>query len=89
MTKKFKHSLAVEERFFSLDIAALKEHDCGFKNAYENGNEYHFGIKLSQLFIICPRKVQRKQQYQRLQNFLRAKNITLNITSRKKYLKSN
>lgn len=89
MTKIFKHSLAVEERFFSLDIVALKKHDSGFKNAYENGNEYQLDIKLSQLFIICPRKTQRKQQYKRLQNFLQAKNITLNISSRKKEMKNN
>ena len=89
MTKIFKHSLAVEERFFSLDIVALKKYDSGFKNAYENGNEYQLDIKLSQLFIICPRKTQRKQQYKRLQNFLQAKNITLNISSRKKEMKNN
>ena len=83
MKTGFKHNLLVEERIFSLDIAALGEYDNEFKVAYENGNEYELGITLSHIFTICPRKRQRKQLYERLVRFLALKGITLRITSRK------
>ena len=83
MKTDFKHNLIVEKRIFHLDVAALCGYDEGFKVAYENGENYELGIKLNQLFLICPRKRQRKQQYQRLVRFLALKHITLRITSRK------
>ena len=83
MTTEFKHNLLVEERMFSLDIAALGEYDSEFKVAYESGKGYKLEITLSQLYTICPRKHQRKQQYERLVRFLTLKGIVLKITSRK------
>ena len=80
---KYSHSNELEERYFSMDIAALKQHDEGFKTAYDCGSGYELTIKLMDLFVICPRKRQRKQQYGRLVNYLASKGITLKITSRK------
>ena len=84
MKRDFKHKLEVEERIFHLDVKALGDYNEGFKRAYENGDRYELDIKLNQLFLICPRKNQRKQQYDRLVRFLALKGITLDITSRKK-----
>ncbi len=78
------HDMIVEERFFSEDIRSLKEYDEGFENAYDNGENYEFSIKLSILFEICPRKSQKKQLYNRLISFLNEKGIVLSIISRKK-----
>ena len=78
------HDMIVEERFFSEDIRSLKEYDEGFENAYDNGENYEFSIKLSILFEICPRKSQKKQLYNRLVSFLNEKGIVLSIISRKK-----
>lgn len=83
MDTNFKHNLDVEERYFSLDIEALKNYDEGFRQAYDNGKEYDMSIKLSKIFTICPRKRQRKQLYERLVQFLAHKGLTLRITSRK------
>ena len=83
MEANFKHNLDVEERYFSLDIEALKNYDEGFRQAYDNGKEYDMSIKLSKIFTICPRKRQRKQLYERLVRFLALKGITLKISSRK------
>ena len=47
MEANFKHNLDVEERYFSLDIEALKNYDEGFRQAYDNGKEYDMSIKLS------------------------------------------
>lgn len=79
----FKHNLEVEERIFHLDVAALGEYDESFKAAYDNGENYELDIKLNQIFLICPRKRQRKQLYERLVRFLALKGITLKISSRK------
>jgi hypothetical protein len=66
-----------------MDIAALKQYDNGFTTAYDDGGDYELTIKLMELFVICPRKRSRKQQYGRLVNFLASKGITLRIISRK------
>ena len=80
---KYSHSNELEERYFSMDIAALKQYDNGFCTAYDDGEDYELTIKLMDLFVICPRKRSRKQQYGRLVNFLASKGITLRIISRK------
>lgn len=66
-----------------MDIDALKQHDEGFKAAYDSGGGYELTIRLMDLFVICPRKQQKKQQYQRLVNYLASRGITLTIISRK------
>lgn len=80
---KYSHNDELEERYFALDIESLKQHDEGFKDAYDCGSDYELTIKLMDLFVICPRKRQRKQQYGRLVNYLASKGITLRIISRK------
>ena len=80
---KYSHSDELEERYFALDIESLKQHDEGFKTAYDGGSGYELTIKLMDLFVICPRKRQRKQQYGRLVKYLASKGITLRIISRK------
>ena len=80
---KYSHSNELEERYFSMDIAALKQHDEGFKDAYNCGSDYELTIKLIDLFVLCPRKRQRKQQYKRFVKYLASKGITLRIISRK------
>ena len=80
---KYSHNDELEERYFALDIESLKQHDEGFKAAYNCGNDYELTIKLMDLFVLCPRKRQRKQQYERLVNYLASKGITLRIISRK------
>ena len=81
---KYSHSNELEERYFALDIESLKQHDEGFKMAYDSGSGYELTIKLMDLFVICPRKRQRKQQYKRFVKFLASKGITLRIISRKR-----
>ena len=83
MNNTYQHANEIEERYFALDIESLKQHDVGFKTAYDGGCGYELTIKLMDLFVICPRKRQRKQQYSRLVNFLASKGITLSIISRK------
>lgn len=83
MSSIYQHSVEIEERYFALDIESLKQHDDGFKTAYDGGSGYEMTIKLMDLFVICPRKRQRKQQYKRLVNYLASKGITLSIISRK------
>jgi hypothetical protein len=83
MNKNYQHSNELEERYFCMDIAALKQHDEGFKTAYDGGSDYELTIKLMDLFVLCPRKRQRRQQYGRLSNYLASKGITLRIISRK------
>ena len=80
---KYSHNKEIEERYFSMDIEALKSHDTGFRDAYDGGRGYEMTIKLMDLFVICPRKRQRKQQYMRLVNYLASRGITLSIISRK------
>ena len=80
---KYSHNNEIEERYFALDIEALKQHDTGFKTAYDSGSGYELTIKLMDLFVICPRKRQRKQQYKRFVKYLASKGITLRIISRK------
>lgn len=79
-----KHNLIVEERYFSEDVKSLKEYDEDFKKAYDNGETYGLTINLSDLFLICPRKEQKKLLYKRLVAFLSEKGIELSIQSRKK-----
>lgn len=81
---KYSHNDELEERYFSMDIAALKQYDNGFTSAYNDGGDYELTIKLMDLFVICPRKRQRKQQYGRLVNYLASKGIILRIISRKR-----
>ena len=81
---KYSHSNELEERYFALDIESLKQHDEGFKTAYDCGSDYELTIKLMDLFVICPRKRQRKQQYKRFVKFLASRGITLSIISRKR-----
>ena len=81
---KYSHNDELEERYFCLDIAALKQYDDAFKAAYDCGSGYELTIKLMDLFVICPRKRQRKQQYGRLVNYLASKGIILRIISRKR-----
>ena len=83
MNKNYQHSNELEERYFCMDIAALKQHDTGFKTAYDSGSGYELTIKLMDLFVICPRKRQRKQQYKRFVKYLASRGITLSIISRK------
>ena len=83
MSSIYQHSDEIEERYFALDIESLKQHDDGFKTAYDGGSGYEMTIKLMDLFVICPRKRQRKQQYKRLAKYLASKGITLRIISRK------
>ena len=80
----YQHANEIEERYFALDIESLKQHDEGFRTAYDCGSGYELTIKLMDLFVICPRKRQRKQQYGRLVNYLASKGITLRIISRKR-----
>ena len=80
---KYSHNDELEERYFCMDIAALKQHDEGFKTAYDCGCGYELTIKLIDLFVLCPRKRQRKQQYKRFVKYLASRGITLIITSRK------
>jgi hypothetical protein len=80
----YEHSNEIEERYFSMDIAALKQHDTGFKTAYDCGSGYELTIKLMDLFVLCPRKRQRKQQYKRFVKYLASRGITLRIISRKR-----
>lgn len=81
---KYNHNNEIEERYFALDIESLKQHDEGFKTAYECGSGYELTIKLIDLFVLCPRKRQRKQQYKRFVKYLASKGITLSIISRKR-----
>ena len=83
MNNTYQHANEIEERYFALDIESLKQHDEGFKTAYDCGSGYELKIKLMDLFVICPRKRQRKQQYKRFVKYLASRGITLIITSRK------
>ena len=83
MNNTHQHTNEIEERYFALDIESLKQHDEGFKTAYDCGCGYELTIKLIDLFVLCPRKRQRKQQYKRLVKYLASKGITLSIISRK------
>ncbi len=83
MNNTYQHANEIEERYFALDIESLKQHDEGFKTAYDGGSGYELTIKLMDLFMICPRKRQRKQQYGRLAKYLASRGITLRIISRK------
>ena len=80
---KYSHSNELEERYFALDIESLKQHEEGFKMAYDSGSGYELTIKLMDLFVICPRKRQRRQQYKRFVKYLASRGITLSIISRK------
>ena len=80
----YYHNPIVEERYFAMDIESLKQYDDQFKKAYETGEQYEFTIKLSDIIEICPRHKQEREQYRRFIRFLKSKNITMNLVSRKK-----
>ena len=82
--KKYQHNPIVEERMFAMDVESLKQYDNQFKKAYETGEKYEFTIKLSDIIEICPRHKQEREQYRRFTSFLKSKNITMNLVSRKK-----
>ena len=83
MNNTYQHANEIEERYFALDIESLKQHDERFKTAYDCGCGCELTIKLIDLFVLCPRKRQRKQQYKRFVKFLASRGITLRIISRK------
>lgn len=78
------HNPICEERYFAMDVESLKQYDDKFKKAYETGEKYEFTIKLSDIIEICPRHKQEREQYRRFIRFLKSKNITMNLVSRKK-----
>ena len=53
---KYSHNDELEERYFCMDIAALKQYDERFKMAYDGDCGYELTIKLIDLFVLCPRK---------------------------------
>ena len=83
MNNTYQHANEIEERYFALDIELLKQHDEGFKTAYDCGCGYELTIKLIDLFVLCPRKRQRNQQYKRFMKCVASRGITLKIISRK------
>jgi hypothetical protein len=82
--RKYQHNPIVEERMFAMDVESLKQLSPEFKKAYETGEKYEFTIKLSDIIEICPRHKQEREQYRRFIRFLKSKNITMNLVSRKK-----
>ena len=82
--RKYQHNAIVEERMFAMDVESLKQYDDQFRKAYETGEKYEFTIKLSDIIEICPRHKQEREQYRRFIRFLKSKNITMNLVSRKK-----
>ena len=80
----YSHNPIVEERYFAMDVESLKQYDEQFRKAYETGEKYEFTIKLSDIIEICPRHKQEREQYRRFIRFLKSKNITMNLVSRKK-----
>lgn len=80
----YYHNPIVEERYFAMDVESLKQYDDQFRKAYESGEKYEFTIKLSDIIEICPRHKQEREQYRRFIRFLKSKNITMNLVSRKK-----
>ena len=80
----FRHNPLIEERYFSKDIEAMKNYDSQFRKAIESGESYEFTIKLSDIIELCPRQKVGKESYQRFIRFLKSKNITMNLVSRKK-----
>ena len=82
--RKYQHNAIVEERMFAMDIESLKQYDDQFRKAYETGEKYEFTIKLSDIIEICPRHKKEREAYRRFTRFLKSKNITMNLVSRKK-----
>ena len=82
--RKYQHNAIVEERMFAMDVESLKAYDEQFKKAYNSNEPYTFTIKLSDIIEICPRHKQEREQYRRFIRFLKTKNITMNLVSRKK-----
>jgi len=78
------HNPIVEERYFAMDVESLKQYDDQFRKAYETGEKYEFTIKLSDIIEICPRHKKEREAYRRFIRFLKSKNITMNLVSRKK-----
>ena len=82
--RKYQHNAIVEERMFAMDVESLKQYDNQFRKAYESGEKYEFTIKLSDIIEICPRHKKEREAYRRFIRFLKSKNITMNLVSRKK-----
>ena len=82
--RKYQHNAIVEERMSAMDIESLKQYDDQFRKAYETGEKYEFTIKLSDIIEICPRHKKEREAYRRFIRFLKSKNITMNLVSRKK-----
>ena len=82
--RKYQHNFLIEERYFSKDIESLMQYDSDFREAYETGNGYEFTIQLKDIASICPRHKQEREAYRRFIRFLKSKNITMNLVSRKK-----
>ena len=82
--RKYLHSPIVEERMFAMDVKSLKQYDDQFRKAYETGEKYEVTIKLSDIIEICPRHKKEREAYRRFTRFLKSKNITMNLVSRKK-----
>ena len=82
--RKYQHNAIVEERMFAMDVESLKQYDEQFRKAYETGEKYEFTIKLSDIIEICPRHKKEREAYRRFTRFLKSKNITMNLVSRKK-----
>ena len=82
--RKYEHNPIVEERMFAMDVESLKQLSPEFKKAYETGEKYEFTIKLSDIIEICPRHKKEREAYRRFTRFLKSKNITMNLVSRKK-----
>ena len=80
----YSHNPIVEERMFAMDVESLKQLSPEFKKAYETGEKYEFTIKLSDIIEICPRHKKEREAYRRFTRFLKSKNITMNLVSRKK-----
>ena len=80
----YYHNPIVEERYFAMDVESLKQYDDQFRKAYETGEKYEFTIKLSDIIEICPRHKKEREAYRRFTRFLKSKNITMNLVSRKK-----
>ena len=82
--RKYEHNPIVEERMFAMDVESLKQLSPEVKKAYETGEKYEFTIKLSDIIEICPRHKKEREAYRRFTRFLKSKNITMNLVSRKK-----
>lgn len=82
--KDYKHSEEVEQRMFHLDVEALKQYSSEFADAFDSGRgDCNMTIELAELFKLVPRRYQAVKSYRRLQRYLRARGIELEIVSKK------